>query len=185
MATVKRPGRWISLHTEFFSRPRIIELRRVFGLAGPAAFLAVVLECEKTPLGRSTDTVEAHYAAFGELLGVSAEQVRDIVEKAAELGLVAIEHHRDPVTGREFDRVRLIERPKWAPRGRYIASSQPARVPADDRVIGALTTAGRPVRGRALAEMLGLVYGGSLRGRLSRLRREGQIVGGSDGYRIP
>ena len=105
-----RPRSWVSLDIDYLTRPRIVELRQTFGAKGPLVLLAIILEADKTDLGRTTDTVEARYGPIGEMVGTTADRARQIIEKAAELKLVSIEQHHDPATGREFERLRLLER---------------------------------------------------------------------------
>lgn len=186
MPGAKRPRRWVSLDTEFLARPRTVELRKAFGAAGPLTLLALVLECERTELGRTTDTVEARYGPIAEMAGTTGREVRQILGKAESLGLLAVTTHSDPVTGREFDRVTLRKRPRWTsrPASHWRASDAPRRIPTDERVIAALRATGRPIPAAELAAALGLLYSGSFRARLKRLRDTGMIVLDDAGYTL-
>ena len=176
----------MSLDVDYLTRPRIIELRQTFGPSGPLVLLALVLECDKTDVGRATDTVEARYAPIAEMVGTTPHVVREIIKKAESLKLLAVEHHHDPVTRREFDRVRLLERPTWTGRqpAHWRTSDSPKRVPTDDRLIAALAAAERPLSAEEVAGTLGMGYTGSFRQRLKRLREAGVIVRDEDGYSI-
>lgn len=182
----KRPRRWVSLDVDYLTRPRIIELRQAFGPPGPLTLLALILECDKTDVGRATDTVEARYGPIAEMVGTAPRIVREIIEKAESLKLLSVEQHHDPVTRREFDRVRLLERPTWTGRqpAHWRTSDAPRRLQPDERVVAVLSAADEPLRATAIADALGLVPGGSFRTRLARMVREGRIVSGKGGYRL-
>lgn len=184
----KRPRRWVSLDVEYLRRPRIIVLRRAFGPAGPLAFLALILECDRTERGQATNTVEAHYDALAELVCATPDEVRGIVELAASLKLLAIDRERDGVTRREHDRVTLLEREHWAPQASHAprpTRDQPRRIPTNERVLAALRAADRPLSRFEIAEALGLLDTGSFRERIKRLRDTGLIELSGRAYSIP
>jgi hypothetical protein len=142
-------------------------------------FLALILECDRTERGRTTDTLELRYEEIGNMVRATPDEVRGIVDLAVSLKLLSINRERDGVTHREHVRVTLLERPKWAPRQLLEARpirDQPRRIPTDERVLGALVSAGAPLSGRDLSDSLGLLYSGSFRARLKRLREAGRIV---------
>lgn len=186
--------RWAKLDAGFLSRSHTNRvLVDTFGPFAPLVFLAIILECESSENGRATDTIEVYYRPMARACGCMPDDVRNVVGALENLGKVQVAtvppgpmgHSRSAV-------VRLVDRPRWAPEERRAPHGARLRVrpprlrsvAPDDRLIDALRASGRPMRGREIASEVGLVYSGSFKTRLARLRREGRIESTGDGYTV-
>lgn len=120
MAGKARPRQWVSLDVDYFGQDTIVELRHGFGPAGPAAFVALILEARKQgSAGGKKWTVELRYTALAGLVGCTADEAKGIVHLAAEVGLVALQGD----DGRRFVAT-MLKADKWEPKDASAASRQ-------------------------------------------------------------
>lgn len=192
--------RWAKLDSRFLLRSTTTLLLDTFGPFGPLVFLAIILECESSEHGRSSDTIEVYYGPMARYCGCTPDDVALVVRALVDLGQVTASTF-PPRARLPFERqaparsrsviVRLLNRPKWAP--------EPGRVPRADGPLRARparlrghTTASKIVtllggescalRGPEIAERIGHPYSSSTRGTLSRLVNDGAIQKVPGGY---
>lgn len=188
--------RWSKLDSRFMLRSTTRALLDTFGPSGPLLFLAIIGEVEGSPTGRITDTIEVPYGPMARAVGCDPREVSRILSALADLGQVQLTGvGPGPMsTASRSMIVRLLNRPRWAPEAQREprSASQPRyrapqlrRGPSDDRLVAALWSSGRPMRGQEVATLLNMTCGGSFKARLARLAREGQITKGPGGYGVP
>ncbi len=133
MAGKQRPRNYIPLDVDYLAQDTIREIAADFGPGGPLAFLALILEAHKQAHAggdKPQGVVVLRYGALAITAGVTSEQARGIVARAAEVGLLSLTGD----DGRRFT-AQLLKWDAWEARDVTAARRQArsrARKPAAD-----------------------------------------------------